>query len=150
MVVWRGLINSWEKKESKGKREKERYTQLNAEFQRTARRDKKAFGSEQCKETEENSRMGKSRRRRWRQDETAGWHHWLWTPVWPSSGRWGRTGKPGMLQSVGSQRAAHDLSTEPPPQNEINKKWLKHQSLNSIFFFLNSIFNPTDMLFPRT
>ena len=45
----------------KGKGEKERYTQLNAEFQRIARRDKKPFLSEQCKETEENSRMGKTR-----------------------------------------------------------------------------------------
>ena len=43
----------------KGKGEKERYTQLNAEFQRTARRDKKAFLSDQCKEIEENNRMGK-------------------------------------------------------------------------------------------
>ena len=45
----------------KGKRENERYTQLNAEFQRIARRDKKAFLSEQCKEIEENNRMGKTR-----------------------------------------------------------------------------------------
>ena len=42
-------------------REKERYTHLNAEFQRTARRDKKAFLSDQCKEIEENNRMGKTR-----------------------------------------------------------------------------------------
>ena len=45
----------------KGKGEKERYTHLNAEFQRIARRDKKAFLSEQCKEIEEKNRMGKSR-----------------------------------------------------------------------------------------
>ena len=44
----------------KGKGEKERYTHLNAEFQRRARRDKKAFLSNQCKETEENNRMGKT------------------------------------------------------------------------------------------
>ena len=44
----------------KGKGEKERYIHLNAEFQRTARRDKKAFLSDQCKETEENNRMGKT------------------------------------------------------------------------------------------
>ena len=43
----------------KGKEEKERYTHLNAEFQRIGRRDKKTFLSEQCKEIEENSRMGK-------------------------------------------------------------------------------------------
>ena len=45
----------------KGKGEKERYTHLNAEFQRTARREKKAFLSEQRKEIEENNRMGKTR-----------------------------------------------------------------------------------------
>ena len=46
---------------SKKKRRKERYTHLNAEFQRMARRDKKAFLSNQCKEIEENNRMGKTR-----------------------------------------------------------------------------------------
>ena len=46
---------------AKGKGEKERYTHLNAEFQRIARRDKKAFLSDQCKEIEENNRMGKTR-----------------------------------------------------------------------------------------
>ena len=45
----------------KSKGEKERYTHLNAEFQRRARRDKKAFLSDQCKEIEENNRMGKTR-----------------------------------------------------------------------------------------
>ena len=45
---------------AKGKGEKERHTHLNAEFQRTARRDKKAFLSDQCKEIEENNRMGKT------------------------------------------------------------------------------------------
>ena len=45
----------------KGKGEKERYTHLNAEFQRIARRDKKAFLDDQCKEIEENNRMGKTR-----------------------------------------------------------------------------------------
>ena len=49
------------RREVKGKGERERYTQLNAEFQRIARRDKKAF-KEQCKEIEENDRMGKTRR----------------------------------------------------------------------------------------
>ena len=49
------------RREVKGKGEKERYTHLNAEFQRIARRDKKAFLSDQCKETEENDRMGKTR-----------------------------------------------------------------------------------------
>ena len=50
-----------EKREVKGKREKEKYTHLNADFQRTEMRDKKAFLSEQCKEIEENNRMGKTR-----------------------------------------------------------------------------------------
>ena len=49
------------RREAKGKEEKERYFYLNAEFQRTARRDKKAFLSDQCKEIEENNRMGKTR-----------------------------------------------------------------------------------------
>ena len=49
------------KREAKGKGEKEIYTHLNEEFQRTTRRDKKAFLSEQCKEIEENNRMGKTR-----------------------------------------------------------------------------------------
>ena len=48
-------------RETKGKEEKERYTHLNAEFQRIARRDKKVFLSEQCKEIKENNRMGKTR-----------------------------------------------------------------------------------------
>ena len=61
MVVWQGLTNSWEKKRCKGKGEKERYTHLNAEFQRIARRDKKAFLSDQCKEIKENNKMGKTR-----------------------------------------------------------------------------------------
>ena len=53
------IAEKW--REAKGKGEKERYTHLNAEFQRIARRDKKAFLNYQCKETEENNRMGKTR-----------------------------------------------------------------------------------------
>jgi len=49
------------RREAKSKGEKERYTHLNAEFQRIARRDKKAFLSDQCKEIEENNKMGKTR-----------------------------------------------------------------------------------------
>ena len=48
------------RREAKGKGEKERYAHLNAEFQRIARRDKKAFPSDQCKKIEENNRMGKT------------------------------------------------------------------------------------------
>ena len=61
MVVWGGFTNSWEKKEAKGKGEKERYKHLKAEFQRIVRRYKKTFLSDQCKEIEENNRMGKTR-----------------------------------------------------------------------------------------
>ena len=49
------------RREAKSKGEKERYTHLNSEFQRIARRDKKAFLSDQCKQIEENNRMGKTR-----------------------------------------------------------------------------------------
>ena len=49
------------RREAKSKGEKERYMRLNAEFQRIARRDKKAFLNEQCKEAEDNNRMGKTR-----------------------------------------------------------------------------------------
>ena len=55
------LQTAMKRREAKGKEEKERYTHLNAEFQRIARRDKRAFLSDQCKEIEENNRMGKTR-----------------------------------------------------------------------------------------
>ena len=61
LAVTGGLINSCEKKRSENKGEKERYTHLNAESQRIARRDKKALLSDQCKEIEENNRKGKTR-----------------------------------------------------------------------------------------
>ena len=61
MAVWGGLTKSCERREAKSKGEKERYKHLNAEFQRIARRDKKAFLSNQCKEIEENNRMKKTR-----------------------------------------------------------------------------------------
>ena len=59
----------------KRKGEKERYTHLNAEFQRIARRDKKAFLSDQCKETEENNRMGKTRELFKKMRDTKGTFH---------------------------------------------------------------------------
>ena len=55
------LLIAEKRREAKGKGKKERYTHLNAEFQRIARRDKKAFLSDQCKEIEEKIRMGKTR-----------------------------------------------------------------------------------------
>ena len=69
MAVWGGLKIAVKRREAKRKGEKERYKLQNAEFQRIARRDKKAFFSDQCKEREENNRMGKteSRRRRGQQ-----------------------------------------------------------------------------------
>ena len=61
MALWGGLTNSCEKKRSEKQKEKERHKNLNAEFQRIARKDKKAFLSDQCKEIEEKNRMGKTR-----------------------------------------------------------------------------------------
>ena len=61
MDVWGGLTNSCEKKRSKKQRRKGKIYTLKAEFQRIAMRDKKAFLSDQCKEIEENNRMGKTR-----------------------------------------------------------------------------------------
>ena len=60
-MVEEALQIAEKRKEVKGKGEKERYTHLNAEFQRIARRDKKAFLSDQCKEIEEDNGMGKTR-----------------------------------------------------------------------------------------
>ena len=60
--LFEGALQIAEKRrETKGKGERERYAQLNAEFQRIVRRDKKAFLSDQCKEIKENNRMGKTR-----------------------------------------------------------------------------------------
>ena len=61
VVAWGGFINSWGKKRSKRQGRKEKIYSSDAEFQRIARRDKKAFLNEQCKEIEENNRMGKTR-----------------------------------------------------------------------------------------
>ena len=61
MAVYKALQIAEKRREVKGKGQKERYTRLNAEFQRIARRVKKAFISDQCKEIEENNRMGKTR-----------------------------------------------------------------------------------------
>ena len=80
MVVWGGFINSWEKKGSERQRRKERYTLVNTEFQRTARRDKKAFLSDDHKEIEENNKMGKTRdlfKKIW--DTKGTFHAWMGT-----------------------------------------------------------------------
>ena len=60
-VLEEALQIAVKRREAKSKGEKERYTHLNADFQRIARRNKKAFLSDQCKEIEENNRMGKTR-----------------------------------------------------------------------------------------
>ena len=61
MAVWEALQIAVKRRETKSKGEKERHIHLNAEFQGKARREKKAFLSNQCKEIEENNRMGKTR-----------------------------------------------------------------------------------------
>ena len=61
MAVWGALTNTCEKKRSEKQRRKGKIKHLNAQFQRKAKRDKKAFLSDQCKEREENNRMGKTR-----------------------------------------------------------------------------------------
>ena len=66
------------RREAKGKRENGSYTHLNAEFQRVARRDKKAFLSDQCIETEENNRMGKTRDLVKKTRDTKGTFHERW------------------------------------------------------------------------
>ena len=60
MAVWGGLTNSCEKERSESKGKKERYKHLNAEFQRIARRRKKAFFCDQCQEIEQNNRLEKT------------------------------------------------------------------------------------------
>ena len=61
MAVWEALQIAVKRREAKSKGEEERYKHLNAEFQRIARRDKKAFFSDQCKKIEEDNRMRKTR-----------------------------------------------------------------------------------------
>ena len=81
MAQWlseEGLQIAQERREVKGKGEMERYTQMNAEVQRTARKDKKPFLSEQCKEIEENIRMGKTRGLFEKLGETKGTFHERW------------------------------------------------------------------------
>ena len=66
------------RREAKGKEEKERYTHLNAEYQRIARRDKNAFLSDQCKEIKENNRMGNTRDLFKKSRDTKGTYHAKW------------------------------------------------------------------------
>ena len=75
-------------RKAKSKGEKERYTHLNAEFQRTARRDKKAFLSDQYKETEENNRMGKTRDLSKKIRDTKGTFHAMMGSIKNRNGRY--------------------------------------------------------------
>ena len=77
-MVFCGGLQIAVKSEVKGKGEKERYTHLNAEFQRIARRDKKAFLSDQCKEIEANNRMRKTRNLFKKTRDTKGTFHAKW------------------------------------------------------------------------
>ena len=88
------------RREAKGKREKERYAHLDAEFQRIARRDKKAFLSDQCKDIEENNRMGKTRELFTEKAMAPHSSTLAWRVPW--------TGEPGGLQYMGSLRVTHN------------------------------------------
>ena len=90
------------RREAKSKGEKERYKHLNAEYQRIARRDKKAFLSDQCKEIEGNNRMGKTRDPLKKIRDTMAPHSstLAWKIPWME--------EPGRLQSIGSLGVRHD------------------------------------------
>ena len=78
MAISGGLTNSYEKKRGKSKGKKERYKHLNEAFQRIARRDKKDFLRDQCKEIEENNRMRKTRALFKKIRDTKGTFHAKW------------------------------------------------------------------------
>ena len=110
MVVWGGLTSSWEKKRSKRQRRKGKICPSECskiypseEFQRIARRYKKAFLSEQCKEIEENNRMGKTRDLFTEKARATHSSTLAWKIPWVE--------EPGMLQSLGSWRVGHDWAT---------------------------------------
>ena len=102
IAVWEGLTNCCEKKGSEKKGEKKRYSHLNADFQRIARIDKKVFLSDQCKEIEENNRMGKTRNLLTKIRDTKGTFH----------------AKMGLIKD----RNSRDL-TEP---EDIKKRWQEY------------------------
>ena len=106
MAVWEALQIAVKRREVKSKGEKERYKHLNAEFQRIARRDKKAFLSNQCKEIEENNRMGKTRNLLKKIRDTKGTFH----------------AKVGMIKD----RNGMDLKEA----EDINKRWQEYTELN--------------------
>ena len=98
------------RREAKGKGERERYTQLNAQLQRTARRDKKAFLGDQCKEIEENKRMEKTRDLFKKIRDTKGTVPEKAMALHSSTLAWKIPWmeEPGWLQSMGSLRVGHD------------------------------------------
>ena len=101
----KALQTAEKRRQVKGKGEKERWTHLNAEYQRLARRDKKAFLSEQCKEIEENNRMGKTRDLFKKIGDTKGAFH----------------AKMGSIKD----KTSKDLTKA----EEIKKKWQKHTTV---------------------
>ena len=101
----KALQTAEKRRQVKGKGEKERWTHLNAEYQRLARRDKKAFLSEQCKEIEENNRMGKTRDLFKKIGDTKGAFH----------------AKMGLIKD----KTSKDLTKA----EEIKKKWQKHTTV---------------------
>ena len=98
------------RREAKGKGEKERYSHLNAEFQRIARRDEKIFLSDQSKDTEENKRMGKTRDLFKKIRDTKGTFPEKAMATHSSTLPWKIPWmeEPGRLQSMGSLRVGHD------------------------------------------
>ena len=100
LAVWGGLTIAVKRRVMKSKGERERYKHLNAEFQRIARRDKKAFLSHQCKDIEENNRMGKTRDLFMEKAMAPHASTLAWKIPWME--------EPGRLQSMGSLRVRHD------------------------------------------
>ena len=100
MAVGEALQIAVKRREVKSKGEKEIYTHLNAEFQRIAKRDKKPFLSDQCKEIEENNRMRKTRDLFMEKAMAPHSSTLAWKIPW--------TEEPGRLQSMGSMRVEHD------------------------------------------
>ena len=94
------LQTAEKRRDAKGKGEKERYTHLNEEFQRIARRDKKAFLGDQCKEREENKRMGKTRALFTEKSLATHSSTLAWKLPWMK--------EPSRLQSMGLLRVGHD------------------------------------------
>ena len=103
MAVWEALQIAVKRREAKSKGEKERNTHLNVKFQRIARNDKKAFLSDQCKEIEENNRMGKTRDIFTEKAMALHSSILAWRILWIE--------EPVRLQSIGLLRVRHEWAT---------------------------------------